>query len=60
MPRYHAKHKPSIDFSVVLESIKQVKIHYNSIQSVAKSKNTSHATFERYVKKINFNLFLFH
>ena len=60
MPRYYAKHESSIDFSVVLEAIKQIKIHKNSIRSVAEAKNMSHATLARYVKKISFNLFLFH
>ena len=60
MPRYYAKHEPSIDFSVDLETIKQIQIHKNSIRSVAESKNMSHATLARYVKKNNSNLFLFH
>ena len=59
MPRYSAKYEPSIDFSVVLEAIEQIKIHKNSIRSVTESKNMSNATLARYVK-INFNLFLFH
>ena len=60
MPRYYAKHEPSIDFSVILEGIKQIKIPKNSIWSVAESKNMSHATLARYVKKIKFNPFHFY
>ena len=39
MRRYYGKHEPSIDFSVVLEAIKQIKTHKNLIQSDAESKD---------------------
>ena len=60
MQRYYAKHESSIDFSVVLEAVKQIKIHKKSIRSVSEFNYMSHATLALYMKKINFNLFLFH
>lgn len=44
MPRYYAKKEKSVDFDNILDAIKLVKIHKNSIRQAAKVHNIPKST----------------
>lgn len=52
MPRYYAKKRDKIDYVAILEGIKMILVHNNSIRPVAKSCELAPASLARYVTKV--------
>jgi len=53
MPHYYAKQEPSIDFTDVLQAIKEVKMYNMSIWQVTAAHNIPKSNLARYIAKLN-------
>ncbi|XP_053950936.1 uncharacterized protein LOC128858568 [Anastrepha ludens] len=53
MPRYYAKKEKTIDFDNILEAIKLVKLHKNSIRQAAKAKNIPKSTLAWHISNFD-------
>lgn len=53
MPRYYAKKVKPIDFDKILEAIKSVKMHNNSIRQAATAHNIPKSTLARYIAALD-------